>query len=173
MLTNNLTNNRLGSLLQQSEQKGISPLAKQHGIDSSSPVKSTTGTAANASTTTSANSSSRWSKLDRLVSAAEADPTYAEQMAKTYAYVPDKMTLNWADAPSPANAEAFDAWANQSVTFDKEAEPINAKRIELYNSMKSNGSSDVDVLKAILNFNSNQPAQYQIKTGFWKLDVTA
>lgn len=173
MLTS-LSNNHLGSLLKKPDQAGISPLAELHSIAKSNQLTAIASSAPVVSgTSVNSNTSSRWSQLDRLVSAAEADPSYAEQMAKAFAYIPDKMTQNWADAPSPANAEAFNAWANQSVEFDKEAVPVNAKRIELYSSMKSQGASDVDVLKAVLNFNSNQSAQYQIKTGFWKLDVKA
>jgi hypothetical protein len=82
------------------------------------------------------------------------------------------MMLNWADAPSPANVEAWNAWINPTYDFDKMAEPVTAQRIELYNSLKSQGASDVDVLKAIINFNGSQSREYQIKTGFWKLDVT-
>jgi hypothetical protein len=174
MLINNLSSSRLGSLLQQPEQTGVSPLAKQHNIAKSNQF-TTLASSAPATNETSINSkaSSRWFNSDRLIAAAESDPSYAKEMAKTYAYVPDKMMLNWADAPSPANKEAFDAWANQSNEFDKVAAPVIAQRIDLYNSLKAQGTADVDVLKAMINFNGSQPPEYQIKTGFWKLNVTA
>ncbi len=45
--------------------------------------------------------------------------------------------------------------------------------INLFNNMKAQGASDVDILKAVVDFNSKQPADYQIKTGFLKVNTFA
>ena len=118
-------------------------------------------------------SSSRWFHMDRMFAACESDPEYAKKVAEELANAPDRMILNFEDAPSPADADAWNAWVNQSVQFDKEAEPINAQRIELYNSMKAEGKSGIDIVRALVNFNGNQPIEYQIKTGFIKIDTSA
>lgn len=175
MLSMNFLASRLYSLTSPSLQvREQDRLQLQNKVSSSlQPVSESKNISSVAAAELVAKNFSRWFDSDRLIHAAEADPAYAAQMAETFAYVPDKMTQNWADAPSPADADAFNAWANQSVQFDKEAEPINAQRIALYNSLKAEGKSGVDILKSIINFNGSQPKEYQIKTGFWKLDVTA
>lgn len=111
--------------------------------------------------------------MDRALAACEADPSVAKQTAEELANAPDGMILNWADAPSPANVEAWNAWIGQSDAFEKVAAPINAQRLALFNSLKEQGKSDLDIVKAIMNFNGNQPVEYQIKTGFIKIDITA
>jgi hypothetical protein len=182
MLTNNFSfsGDPLRSHFPRADQNSISSLARQHSAGAAGSNISLI----NISATYSANDiavgdkqkdaiTSRWFKMDRLVSACESDPAYAKQVAEELAFAKDGMILDWADAPSPADTDAWNAWVNQTDDFAKAAEPINAQRLDLYNKLKAQGTPDIDIVQSILKFNGSQSTEYQIKTGFMSLDITA
>jgi len=120
------------------------------------------------------NSSTDLSKgFDRLTASVDIDPQFAKEMAEAFAFTPDKLLVNLNGVPPLNDVNAWQAWNNQSTEFDKAAEEVTSQRSDIFDTMKANGSSDSDIFKAILSFNKSLPTDYQIKSGFLKLDTYA
>lgn len=118
-------------------------------------------------------SNSHQSGWYRLIPDVEADPKYAKTMAEAVTFIPDKLLVDLNDLPPLSDVKAMQAFTNKSTEFDKVAEKLTEQRIEIFNDMKSQKSTDFEIFKAILAFNDSQPMDYQIKSGYMKLDLYA
>jgi len=110
---------------------------------------------------------------DNFIPDVEADPLFAKEMAEAVAFIPDKLMINLNDAPPLSDPAAYKNWADMSEEFDKIASKVTGQRIELFNEMKSKGSSDQEIFKELLSFNHSLPMDYQVKSGMTKVDTYA
>jgi len=111
--------------------------------------------------------------LDTFIPDVEADPLFAKEMAEVVAFIPDKLLMNLNDAPPLSDPVAYKNWAGMSEEFDEIASKVTGQRIELFNEMKSQGSSDQEIFKELLSFNHSLPMDYQVKSGLKKVDTYA
>ena len=111
--------------------------------------------------------------LDTFIPDVEADPLFAKEMVEVVAFIPDKLLMNLNDAPPLSDPVAYKNWAGMSEEFDKIASKVTGQRIELFNEMKSKGSSDQEIFKELLSFNHSLPMDYQVKSGLTKVDTYA
>lgn len=112
-------------------------------------------------------------RLEGLTQSVERDEDFAEEMAKVAAFIPDKLLVDLNDLPPLNDIEAHKDWNKKFTDFDLKASKVTSQRIEIYNEMKLNDSSDESIFKAILEFNKTLPIDYQLESGLRNLNIKA
>ncbi len=110
-----------------------------------------------------------WEEFTQKV---DSDPELAKELAKSVAFIPDKLMVNLNEAPL-SDPIAFKNWAQKSVEFDKIAAEVTQQRIDIYNDMKADGSSDAEIFNGLMAFNHTLPVDYQLKSALIKVDTYA
>lgn len=134
--------------------------------DTSSAVVSSASSSINANNDASAG-------IKKIFDIVEADPEFAKQMDDYYAHTPDRETFSLADCPPLDDVQAWKEFQDKTNIFNSVADGVTAQRTDIYNSMKASSSSDVDIFKALMNFNKSLSMDYQLKAGLVKYDIYA
>lgn len=108
--------------------------------------------------------------LGTMIPIAEGNPKVAKKLAYDIAFSTDLMFVNLeAIKDDPYKMAEAGAMANE---FDKVAPKITQQRVAMYNSMKAEGASDVDIIKALVKLNKSLPESYQLQAGMFKHQVS-
>lgn len=110
--------------------------------------------------------------IKKIFDTVKSDPEFAKKMADLYAHSQDRELISIDDIPL-TDMQAWQEFQNKTNVFNGVAKDITAQRVEIYDSMKANGSSDADIFKALMDFNKSLPLDYQLKTGLVRYDLSA
>jgi|GEM_PF-2147579 len=104
--------------------------------------------------------------LEILIPKAEKDPKMAGELAYNLAFSTDLMLVNLEAIKDDPYKMA--AAGKEAEAFDKVSQQVTQQRIAIYNAMKAEGSSDIDIIKAFVEFNHALPESYQLQAGMFK-----
>lgn len=96
------------------------------------------------------------------------DPEAAESMAHQLANSRDGELMSLSDVPINGPTARFASMSeyNQHVAaFDAIANNAQLQRQKIYDQMKANGSSGLEIYESLMKFNTTLPADYQKATG--------
>ncbi len=110
--------------------------------------------------------------LASLAPLAEKNNKVAGLIAKALAFTPDELKVDENDAPPLNDANAWSKWNKRSTEFNVQAAGVTQSRIDMYNTMKRQGSSDTQIVSALVDLNKNLPVDYQLKSGLMSLNIS-
>ncbi len=103
----------------------------------------------------------------KMLATIQSDSQFAEQMANTHAFTRDYELIDLADVPIESET-GMNEYSQHVRNFEAKANDVMTERIQLYNKMKTNGSTGAEIFNGLVAFDKTLSADYQKAT---KLDL--